>query len=70
MNAVPLNSGYQRLLIAPGARVQLSRKLSVYADVELPIAQYTNAASSVAIEGTAGQLVAPALFKMQINYGF
>ena len=70
VNAVPLNSGYQRLLIAPGARVQLSRKLSVYADVELPIAQYTNAASSVAIEGTAGQLVAPALFKMQVNYGF
>ena len=68
--ADPLNSGYRRLLIAPGARVQLTRKLSIYGDVELPIAQYVNAARSVAIEGTSGQLVAPALFKLQVNYGF
>ena len=68
--ADPLNSGYQRLIIAPGVKVQLTRKLSVYGDVEVPIAQYTNAARSVAIEGTSGQLVAPVAFKLQVNYGF
>jgi len=68
--ADPLNSGYQRLLLAPGLRVQITRKLSVYGDVAFPIAQYTNAASSVAIEGTSGQLAAHALFKLQVNYGF
>ena len=68
--ADPLNSGYQRLLLAPGVRVQITRKLSVYGDVAFPIAQYTNAASSVAIEGTSGQLAAKALFKLQVNYGF
>jgi len=68
--ADPLNSGYQRLLLAPGLRVQITRKLSIYGDVAFPIAQYTNAASSVAIEGTSGQLAAHALFKLQVNYGF
>jgi hypothetical protein len=68
--ADPLNSGYQRLLFAPGLRVQVTRKLSVYGDVELPIAQYTNAASSVDIEGTSGQLAARVAFKLQVNYGF
>ncbi len=65
-----LNSGYQRLLLAPGLRVQVTRKLAVYGDVEFPIAQYVNAASSVALEGTSGQLVAPVQFKLQLDYGF
>ncbi len=65
-----LNSGFRRLLIAPGVRVRLTRKLSVYGDVEVPIAQYVNAANSVALEGTAGQLVAPVQFNFQVNYGF
>ncbi len=69
-NADPLNSGYQRVLLAPGLRVQITRKLSVYGDVEFPIAQYVNAASSPAVEGTSGQLAAPVLFKLQVNYGF
>ena len=64
------NSGYQRLLIAPGLRVQLTRKLSAYGDVEVPVAQYVNTAASLASEGTLGQLVAPVLFKLQLNYGF
>ncbi len=68
--ADPLNSGYQRLLIAPGVRVQITRKLSIYGDVAFPIAQYVNAASSPAIEGTSGQLSAHTLFKLQVNYGF
>ena len=70
VNAVPLNSGYQRLLVAPGLRVQLTRKLSLYADVELPVAQYVNSASPADQADSMGQLVAPALFKMQVNYGF
>ena len=70
VNAVPLNSGYQRLLVAPGLRVQLTRKLSLYADVELPVAQYVNSAATPAVTGTAGQLAAKALFKLQLNYGF
>jgi len=69
LNADPRNSGYQRLLVAPGLRVQLTRKLSVYGDVELPVAQYVNAANPATAD-TAGQLVAPALFKLQLNYGF
>ena len=68
-NSDPLNSGYQRMLLAPGLRVQITPRLSVYGDVEFPVAQYVNAARSPAIEGTAGQLVAPVMFKMQVNYG-
>ena len=70
VNSDPLNSGYQRLLVAPGLRVQLSRKLSVYGDVELPVAQYVNAASPADNADSMGQLVAPAQFKLQVNYGF
>jgi hypothetical protein len=68
-NADPLNSGYQRLLLAPGFEAQFG-SFRLYADVELPLTQYTNAAASLAIEGTSGQLVAPALFKTQLAYDF
>ena len=68
-NADPLNSGYERLLIAPGIELRLD-KVRLYADVEFPIYQHTNAASSPAIEGTAGQLVASTLFKVQLAYDF
>jgi len=68
-NADLLNSGYQRLLIAPGIALQL-KQWRLYTDVELPIYQHTNAAASPAIEGTAGQLVAPALYKVELAYDF
>jgi hypothetical protein len=68
-NADPLNSGYERLLIAPGFTLQL-KKFRIFGDVELPIHQYTNAASSVAVEGTSGQLVASTLYKVQVAYDF
>ena len=68
-NADPLNSGYKRLLVAPGIELRLG-KARLYGDVELPIYQYTNAASSVAIEGTSGQLIASALYKLQLAYDF
>ncbi len=68
-NADPLNSGYQRVLIAPGLALQINQ-WRIYADVELPVWQHTNAASSPAIEGTAGQLVAPVLYKAELAYDF
>jgi len=67
--ADPLNSGYERVLIAPGVEVRLN-KLRLYADVELPIHQHTNAAPNLAVEQTSGQLTAPALFKLQLAYDF
>jgi hypothetical protein len=39
-----------------------------FADVGLPIYQHTNAVSSVGIEGTEGQLVASALYKLEVAY--
>jgi hypothetical protein len=68
-NADPLNSGYKRVLIAPGIQIRLD-KVRIYADVAVPIYQDTNAASSVAIEGTSGQLIASALYKVQLSYDF
>ena len=68
-NADPLNSGYKRLYIAPGIDLQIDR-FRVFADVELPIYQYANAAASAGIEGTAGQLVAPALYELEVAYAF
>lgn len=68
-NADELNSGYERVLIAPGVELRLD-KVRLFADVALPVYQYTNHAASLAIEGTSGQLVAPALFKVQIAYDF
>jgi len=67
--ADPLNSGYIRLLIAPGIDLHFGR-LKFYADAEFPIYQHTNAASSVAIEGTSGQLVASVIYRFQIGYDF
>jgi hypothetical protein len=64
-----LNSGYERLLLSPGVEVRMKR-VRLYADVELPLYQHTNAAPSVAIEGASGQLVAPALLKVSLAYDF
>ncbi len=67
--ADPLNSGYERLLISPGIEARMG-KVRLFMDVALPIYQHANSAPSVAIEGTSGQLVAPALFKVQLSYSF
>jgi hypothetical protein len=69
INADPLNSGYERLLISPGIEARIN-KVRLFADVALPIYQHANSAPSVRIEGTSGQLVAPALFKIQVSYNF
>jgi hypothetical protein len=67
--ADPPNSGYERVLVAPGIEVQM-QKFRVFADVELPVYQYTNTAANVAIEGTQGQLIAGALWGVQVAYDF
>jgi hypothetical protein len=68
--ADPLNSGYERILIAPGIKFKLARKVDLYTDIEIPLYQHLNAAPNPNIEGTSGQLAAPVLVKAQINYGF
>lgn len=62
------NSGYERLLVSPGFEVQI-QKFRVFANVELPIYQYTNAAN-FAVERNSGQLVASALYGVQVSYDF
>ncbi len=53
------NSGYERLLISPGASVTTG-KWTFYGDVEVPVYQRTN----------GNQLVAPVLFKAVISRSF
>jgi hypothetical protein len=67
-NAAPPNSGYERLLIAPGLEFRVKR-VRFYADVALPIYQRVNSAVPGASD-SSGQLVAPALFKVQAAYSF
>jgi hypothetical protein len=68
-NADPLNSGYKRLLVAPGIETRFGN-MRLYVDVAFPVYQYTNAASNVAVEGTSGQLIAKTLFKTELSYDF
>ncbi len=57
--ADPDNTGYSRLLIAPGVEVKAA-SWKLYGDVELPIYQRVN----------GDQLVAPALFKLILSRSF
>jgi hypothetical protein len=57
--ADPSDSGYERLIAAPGIEADLSR-FRIYADVELPFYQYMN----------GNQLVASALYKAGFSVGF
>ncbi len=69
--AVPLNSGYERILLAPGLSFRIGAA-QLYADVEIPVYQYVNAANAAqaAALGTSGQLVASPLYKVQASYAF
>jgi hypothetical protein len=69
--ADPPNSGYERLLIAPGVDLRLN-KVHLYADVEIPLYQHANAAEGEAavVDGTSGQLVASVLYKLRVAYDF
>jgi len=53
------NTGYQRVLLSPGIEFHL-HPVKIYADVEIPV--YQNL--------TGNQLVAPALFKVNVSYMF
>jgi hypothetical protein len=57
--ADPDDSGYERVLLAPGLEVDF-RRVKVYADVEVPVFQDFN----------GNQLSAPALFKLSLSYMF
>ncbi len=59
-SADPDNTGYQRLFISPGFEAQISQRMSVYADVEVPIYTHVN----------GYQLVAPLLVNTAIVYNF
>jgi hypothetical protein len=63
------NSGYYRLLAAPGVQIHY-KNIRLYADVEFPIYQHVNDAGSLAYNGSSGQLVASPLYKVQVNYDF
>lgn len=69
VNADPPNSGYHRLLLSPGIEADVG-KWKFYGDVEFRVYHYANAATSVATEGTQGQLVAPMLLKFIVSYSF
>jgi hypothetical protein len=68
-NADTPNSGYERVLIDPGVSVRI-KKVRLDMDVAIPIYQNMNAASSLAVEGVSGQLVAGTLLKFQATYDF
>ena len=58
-NPIPTDSGYDRLLIAPGGEIRLGI-LRFYADIELPIYQHVN----------GQQLTAPYALKTIVSYDF
>ena len=68
-NSDPLNSGYERVLLSPGIEVR-SGRVRLNADVALPVFQHVHSAASLDVADSAGQLVAPALVKVQLSYGF
>lgn len=59
MNADPADSGYQRLLISPGAEYDINN-VRLYGDVEVPVFQNMN----------GNQLVAPFALKLIVGYDF
>ena len=71
--ADPFNSGFDRIMIAPGIELTKvvdepnNRVVKLYADVEVPIYYRVNAANNA---GTEGQLIAPYLIKVVASYNF
>jgi hypothetical protein len=56
-NSEPENSGYQRVLVAPGVEYDV-RRVRLYGDVEVPVYQDIN----------GNQLIAPVSFKLMVAY--
>lgn len=61
------NSGYRRLMIAPGFDVRID-KTRVFLDAELPVLQYVK--TDVPASGNVGQLTASVIWKLQLAYDF
>ncbi|KAB2638899.1 MAG: hypothetical protein DVB25_06770 [Verrucomicrobia bacterium] len=57
--AAPGDTGYQRILLAPGIEVHL-QSVKLYADVELPVYQHVN----------GNQVIAPVSCKVSLSYMF
>jgi hypothetical protein len=72
--ADPFNSGFDRLMIAPGIEFTKvvdevnKRVVKFYGDVEIPVYYRTNAALNT--NGSQGQLIAPYMFKLVASYNF
>jgi len=64
----PDNSGYKRLLLAPGIELRVG-KVRLYADIEFPVYQFANAAPP-GTGDSSGQLVTSTYLKAQIAYDF
>ena len=56
-NSDPSNTGYKRIYVSPGLQMNFE-PIRIYADVELPVYQWTN----------GNQLVAPYIFKVTLGY--
>jgi hypothetical protein len=71
----PNNSGYRRVLLAPGIDLRI-KKLKIYADVSIPVFQHTTIdslglPSNPNNDGNgAGQLIATAIYRLQLGYDF
>jgi hypothetical protein len=59
VNAMPADTGYTRLLVAPGMEFALG-KATLYTDVEIPVYDHVR----------GNQLVSPPLFKAVVSYRF
>jgi hypothetical protein len=57
--AHPIQSGFDRILLAPGFEIHL-HPVMLYADVEVPVLEYTR----------GYQLIAPVMFKVIVAYNF
>lgn len=72
--ADPLNSGFDRLMIAPAIELtkvvdeENKRVMKLYFDVEVPIYYRVNAA--INDKGSQGQLIAPVMYKLITSYNF
>jgi hypothetical protein len=65
-----LNSGYRRLLLAPGIDLRVGHT-KVFADVSIPVYQHTTIDPNGLNDGNgAGQLVASAIYRVQLGYDF
>lgn len=66
----PNNSGYRRLMIAPGVDLRV-HNFKAFLDVSIPIVQHTNIDPAGLTDGNgAGQLVASAIYRLQLGYDF